>query len=121
MSVDLVEGLLQVYEEQAAFALHSKDFSDALRSSFTPLEAMLVHLRFEEFRFRLNDLIEDGLLDDLAEVREDGDVAYLPAAGNGGALALGEGDHATDLEVVGNAASVESSSDVQAHFIVKFL
>ena len=47
MPIDLVEGLLQVDEEQAAFALHSKDFGDALRGSFAPLEAMLVHLRFE--------------------------------------------------------------------------
>ena len=121
MPIDLVEGLLQVHEEQAAFALHSKDFSDALRGSFAPFKAMLVHLCFEKFRFRFDDLIEDGFLDDLAEVREDGDVAYLLAAGNGGALALGEGDHTTDLEVVGHAAPVESSSDIEADLVVKIL
>ena len=80
---------------------------------------MLVELRLEELRLRLDDLVEDGLLDDLGEVREDGDVAYLLAAGDGGALAFLEGDHATDLEVIGDDASVESGFDVEADLVVK--
>ena len=117
VAIDLVEGLLEVHEEQAALTLHTEDLGDALCGASALLEAVLVELRLEELRLRLDDLVEDGLLDDLGEVREDGDVAYLLAAGDGGALAFRESDHATDLEVIGDVASVERSCDVKADLV----
>ena len=49
VSVDLVEGLLKVHEEQAALAFHAENLGDALRSALALLEAVLIELRFEKF------------------------------------------------------------------------
>ena len=57
VSVDLVEGLLLVHEEQAALVPHAEDLGDALRGAPALLEAMLVQARSEELRLRADDLV----------------------------------------------------------------